>query len=121
MESCMPFLSASWCNRPKALRLDDADLIPTSPHHWWHAKKKPRSTRNNREQGASPHPFTPASATTTMRARSSTRVKSTKRMEPAVVTTLDGAAATIAGRTKARPLNSRDHEFSVKTSATHRS
>jgi hypothetical protein len=43
-ESYVPFLSAPRYSRPKAPRLDDADLSPTSPHHRQHAKKKPWST-----------------------------------------------------------------------------
>jgi hypothetical protein len=120
-ESYVPFLSAPRCSRPKAPCLDDANLSPTRPHHWRHAKTKPRSTQNNQEQGTSPHLFTLALATTTMRVTSSTRVKGTRRMELAAVTTLDGAAATIAGRTGARPPNPQECEFLVKTSATRRS
>jgi hypothetical protein len=121
MESCVPFLSAPRCSRPKPPRLGDMNLRLTSPYHRWHVKRKPRSTRSNRKQGTSPRPFTPMLATTTMRATSSTRVKGTRRMEPAVVTTLDGAAAMTVGRIRVRPPNPRDHEFLVKTSATRRS
>jgi hypothetical protein len=120
-KSYVPFLSAPRCSRPKAPCLDDADLRPTSPRHQRHVKGKPRSTQSNREQWTSPHPFTPVLATTMMRATSSTRIKGTRRMEPAVVTTLDGAAATIVGRTGDRPWNPRDHESLVKTSATRHS
>jgi hypothetical protein len=46
-ESSVPFLSVPRCSRPKASRLDDAGLSPTSLHHHWRVKRKPRSTRNN--------------------------------------------------------------------------
>jgi hypothetical protein len=120
-ESCVPFLCAPRCSRPKAPHLDDADLRPSSPRHQRLVKGKPRSTRSNREQGTSPHPFTAVLAIAMMHATSSTRVKGTRRMEPAVVTTLDGAATTTAGRTRACPRNPWDHKSLVKTSATRHS
>jgi hypothetical protein len=55
------------------------------------------------------------------RATFSTCVEGTRRMVPAVATTLAGTAATIAGRTGAHHLNSQDHGSSAKTYATHRS
>jgi hypothetical protein len=118
MGSYVPFSSVPRCSRPKAPRLDDMDPSSTSPHHWRHARRKPRSTQNNKEQGTSPHLSTPALATTMMHATSSMHARGIGKMELAMVTTLDGAAATIAGRTGAHCLNPRDHGSLAKTSAT---
>jgi hypothetical protein len=57
--------------------------------------------------GDKPHPSTTASATTTTRAKSSTRAKGTRWMVPVMATTLAGAAAMIEGRTEAHLLNPR--------------
>jgi hypothetical protein len=116
---CVPFLSVPWCSRLKALRLDGTGPSSTSPHHRRHTRRKLRSTRNNRKRGISPHLSTPALATTTTRATFSTRAKGTRRMVLAMDTTLDGAVATIAGRTGAHHLNPRDRGSSAKTSVIH--
>jgi hypothetical protein len=104
MGSYVSFSNVSQCSRLKAPHLDDVDLSLTSPHHQQHTRRKPRSTRNNRKRGISPNLSTPALATTMTHTMSSTRSKGT-RMVLAVVTTLDVAAATIAGRTGAHRLN----------------
>jgi hypothetical protein len=119
--SYVPFSNVPRCNRPKALHLDDMDPSPTSPHHQRHARRKPRSTQNNKKRGISPYLSTPALTTTTMRSTSSTSAKGTRRMVPAVVATLDGAATMTVGRTRAHRRNPRDRGSSAKTSVTRHS
>jgi hypothetical protein len=94
---------------------------PTSPHRQQYARRKLQSTENSRKQEISPRLSTPSLTTTTTRATSSTRAKGTRRMVLAAVTTLDGAAATTAGRTGAHRPNPRDRRSSAKTSVTRRS
>jgi hypothetical protein len=120
MGSYVSFSNVSRCSRLKAPRLDDVDLSPTSPHHQRHTRRKPRSTWNNRKRGISPNLSMPALATIMTHTTSSTRSKGT-RMVPAVVTTVDVAAATTAGRTRAHHLNPQDHGSLAKTSVTRHS
>jgi hypothetical protein len=119
--SCVPFSNVPRCSRLKALRLDGVGPSSTSLHHWWHMRREPRSTRNNRKWGISPHLSMPALATTTTRVMSSMRAKGTRRMVLAVVTTLARAATTTVERTEAHRPNPRDRGSLAKTSVTRRS
>jgi hypothetical protein len=51
-------------------------------------RRRLQFTQNNKKQGTSPHPSITASAITTMRVVLSTHAKGTRRMVPAMATTL---------------------------------
>jgi hypothetical protein len=103
--SCAPSSSMLRCSSLKAPCLSNEGLSLTSLHHHHHTRRMLRSTWNKKKQGTSPHPSMTASATITTCTMFSMCARGTRRTMLAVATTLTGAVAIIAGRTRAHLLN----------------